>query len=1084
MSKTAARLGSFLILSLPLGALLATLAGLGSSSGQPTTPTHAPLRLGQPVVGSLGFREHHHYRFTMAEGAYLHLEVEERGVDLKVTLRGPDDSLLVAVDDHHGGPVEPVFWIAEVTGAYRVDIEAISGESGDYETRIVELRPSTGSDPTRARAELLYSERAAGFGGAATEAARRRGLVRCEEARTLFEELGDAPMVAHAWNCSGRLHDALSEGRSALEHYRRALELFRSLEDRRSAGMALHNLGDAYTDLGSLERAEASYREALALRRATGDRLGEGYTLNGLAGVAYFHGDPRQAIRYFEQALDRIETGEELEAKVRNNLGVVHLHLEEPRRALAYLTRALELRREEPGWDGESPGEAAAYNNLGLAYRLLGDLDAAREHFKHALHRYRAAGNRRQEATAAGNLAEILSSSPEPREALRHASRALALSREVEDPAGEARALGILGMVQLQLGEESEALDIHLSALEIARGLRRPLQEVEARRKLGATYARLGDLAEGFSQVNRALAILRNLGETAGTYPILFEVAELERRLGRPRAALRSMEEGLELLESLRGRVARQELRASLGARHHSSYEAYIDLLMELHRREPGLGFAAEALAASERARARGLLDLLTEAGAEVRKGAQREWLLRERQLRQRLNDSELHRRRLLAEGDAGHRLASTAREIAGLVRELQEVEARIRLENPRHAALTQPKPLSVRQIQELLDPGTVLLEYSLGETRSVVWAVSTNSLESRELPPRAEVEALARRVFELASRPSPGPLGIQLELETARLSQMLLAPVGELLTRQRLWVVSDGALRYIPFALLPEPTADGGGKNLLANRRSILHLPSASVLAEQQHRVSRRALAPAGLAVLADPVFELNDPRLRQVQSSGAARETGANRFRRLPFSRQEAKAIAAFVSPAESFLALDFEASRETLMAPALSNYRILHIATHGILNSHHPELSGLVLSRFDAEGQPRDGFVRAHEIYNLDLPAELVVLSACRTALGKEIRGEGLVGLTHAFLYAGAARVLVSLWDVHDEATAKLMEHFYRGLLQSGLPPEVALREAQIAVRREPRWRPPYFWAGFILQGIPAGKSGQAVNHSTEN
>jgi len=187
-----------------------------------------------------------------------------------------------------------------------------------------------------------------------------------------------------------------------------------------------------------------------------------------------------------------------------------------------------------------------------------------------------------------------------------------------------------------------------------------------------------------------------------------------------------------------------------------------------------------------------------------------------------------------------------------------------------------------------------------------------------------------------------------------------------------------------------------------------------------------------------------------------------------RLPFTRQEAEAIIAHVPEGHGLKALDFAASRATVANAQLSRYRIVHFATHGLLNSQHPELSGIVLSLVDEQGQPQDGFLRTHEIFNLNLSADLVVLSGCKTGLGKEVKGEGLVGLTRGFMYAGAARVVVSLWDINDAATAELMKQFYQGVLAEGLRPAAALQAAQVAMWKEKRWQAPYYWAGFVLQG----------------
>jgi CHAT domain-containing protein len=336
----------------------------------------------------------------------------------------------------------------------------------------------------------------------------------------------------------------------------------------------------------------------------------------------------------------------------------------------------------------------------------------------------------------------------------------------------------------------------------------------------------------------------------------------------------------------------------------------------------------------------------------------------------------------------------------------------------------------------------------------------------------------------------------------------MVLSPIAAQLGTKRLLVVSDGTLQYIPFAALIDPTAKGraGSKQPMVARHEIVSSPSASVLALQRRELSGRKEAPQPLAVFADPVFNEDDERVRRisrtVDKSGKGYVTthshqvsqarvdrtrhklptdlersardfdlsfsdNSSRIRRLPFSRAEAEAILQ-VAPGQAFKALDFSASRNLAIGPEMSRYRILHFATHGLLNNEHPELSGIVLSLIDERGQTVDGFLRLNEIYNLQLPAELVVLSACQTALGKQVRGEGLVGLVRGFMYAGSKRVVASLWKVDDEATAELMKIFYRGMLKEGMRPAAALQAAKVEMSRHKRWHSPYYWAAFELQG----------------
>jgi CHAT domain-containing protein len=277
-----------------------------------------------------------------------------------------------------------------------------------------------------------------------------------------------------------------------------------------------------------------------------------------------------------------------------------------------------------------------------------------------------------------------------------------------------------------------------------------------------------------------------------------------------------------------------------------------------------------------------------------------------------------------------------------------------------------------------------------------------------------------------------------------------------------------------------------------LIAKHEVVSIPSASVLSVIRREMAGRQRAAKSVAVLADPVFEVSDPRLASAKNGNpsgktlAAPPAGAEQselmrgirtmnfldasagFTRLPFSRREAESIIAMTPKGTGLKATDFSASRDLALSRELRQYRILHFATHGLLNSERPELSGLVFSLVDQEGKPQDGFLRLHEIYNLQLNADLVVLSACETGLGKEIKGEGLIGLTRGFMYAGAPRVVASLWNVDDLATAELMKLFYQRMLKDRLPAGAALRAAQLELSGQKRWASPYFWAGFVLHG----------------
>jgi CHAT domain-containing protein len=452
----------------------------------------------------------------------------------------------------------------------------------------------------------------------------------------------------------------------------------------------------------------------------------------------------------------------------------------------------------------------------------------------------------------------------------------------------------------------------------------------------------------------------------------------------------------------------------------------------------------------------------------------------RERQLERLISTKAAWQVRRLSAADNDAETAAAGKQLDALTLELEQVQARIRAASPQYAALAQPTPLDLTGIRKhVLDDDTVLLEYSLGTRRSFLWAVTRTSMDLYELPGRSIIEASAKRVYDLLTarnrkpaNESPGARSVRVResddayLDAAReASRILLGPAARRIASKRLLIVAEGVLKYLPFGALPDPETD---EPLIAAHEFVT-APSASVVAGLRQQTADRRPAENALAVLADPVFSAEDPRvgplLKTALRSGSDR--GMQDFVRLRFSRVEAEAITRF-APQPARKALDFDANRESVLRGDLASYRIVHFATHSLLNNEHPELSGVVLSLVDRNGRAQDGFLRLYDIYNLRLGADLVVLSACRTALGHEIKGEGLIGLTRGFLYAGAPRVVATLWEVDDRATAEAMKLFYEGLLARGERPAQALRSAQIALWRTKGWNVPYYWAAFTLEG----------------
>lgn len=979
-----------------------------------------------------------------------------------------------------------------------------------------------GTSESLARAQAGYEEALAlarGVGEAVVEADALTGLARVREVRgdrgqalreygealSRHRALGRTRAVSNVLGFIAVVLDHLGDRTEARKAAEEALATAREGGDRRAEGIAFNNLGLVALHTGDKQAALGFFEEALEAAREAGNPRGEGVTLGNIGTTHDTMGDRERALEYLHRSLlVRRAVGDPRDVAVAlNNIGAVHRSVDELPQAADFYRRALEAWRQGADQSGEAATlhnlaqlhqiggeyqealelyqrsllllratkspvrEANALTSVGRIHQILGDGRRALGSYEEALRLHRAAGNRAFEATTLFQMGELESERGDHTRARMLFEEALALQREVKDRRGEAASLRGLGGAQAALGAPEEALGTLMQALDLYREVQSPRGEAGTLLTIASVEAAGGALDKALTRAEEARALFRQLSDRRGEASALVALARLESEQGGLESARRLVEEGLGLVEELRSQIGANELRSSFLATAQDDYALYVDVLMRLHARHPGSGFDALALQASERARARSLLDLLGEARSWIGEDADPELREREKRLRQALSAKAARQSRLLAGAEGAPEAAALGRELENLLDELRLVQAQIRTRSPRYAALTQPQPLSLDEVRrEVLDADTLLLEYALGEPRSYLWAVGPDSLESWELPARSVLEAAARRLYGRLSRPPVA--GEDPTEEAVALGRLLLSPVAGRLRARRLVVVADGALQTVPFAALGDPAS---GRPLVEDHE-VVSLPSASTLAMlRRHRPDTRA--ERTLAVLADPVFDARDPRVR---ARARARTVAADLpaavrggLARLIGSRREAAAILGLVPPREAWAALDFQASRKSALRPDLGRYRIVHFATHGVLDAQRPELSGIVLSLVDEQGKPQDGFLRLHEVYNLRLGAELVVLSACQTALGQPVPGEGLVGLVRGFMHAGAPAVLATLWKVDDRATTELMRRFYAELLGPRKPsPGAALRTAQVAVARKTRWRSPYYWAGFVLQG----------------
>jgi CHAT domain-containing protein/tetratricopeptide (TPR) repeat protein len=1029
----------------PLVVIAALAATAWAADAQDLSPA-------APIERTIAAGEVHTYTLPLEAGEFVHVVVRQQGIDLAASLTSADGRTLVSVDAFDDSfRDETVVAIAGAAGAHILTIApAPNAEpSGRYRIILDAMRPQVAGDDLRVSAERAFAH-ALSTRSREQAPTLTASLSELEETLAVYRHLGDRRGEMKTLIEIGATQYYLLQD-DALATSRLAEAAARALGDAPATARALRLLGNILVWRGDLRAAAASLEEATALSRADGNLRGEVRSLNETGRVYRRIGELERAVGVFERAL------------------------------------ALEPAANVPEMRGTLLG------NLGLVFKVLGDHTRARAVYEETLTIARRLEDLRGQMVTLINLGNLDRIEAKYDAALNRHREALALARQMGSTSTEASTLGAIGLTYQEQGEHAAALALFEEALAIRRRVRDVTGVATSLVNIGQSRLAQGDAGAAIASLDEALQLQRRLYNQAGEADALFELGRAERARGHHDVALAHVRDAVALDERLRRQITSPELRAAFGSTGADKYEVLVDLL---HARAADESeYEGAAFEVSERARARVLLESLLEARVDLREGVDAGLLARERTLQRELADAATAFSSALTQGSTSGREAA-AEQLQRLSTDHEDLQRRIRLLNPRYAALTQPQPLTLEQIQrEVLDDETVLLEFALGRDRSWLWAVTTGALHSVVLPPARDIQEAAREFYAAvtARQPRAGEAyaAYRRRVETAdqqaaaqagRVSRMLLggfaAELAGAWRGKRLLIVASGALESLPFAALPLP----GGTEPLVARHEIVAVPSASVLHTLRQEAASRAPATAQIAVLADPVFEPTDPRVRggrvsrggrlqpaQVSSAGRLEPARTRAgVARLPFSREEAEAIRGLAGPDRVFEAIGFDASRHTALGPLVGTSRIVHFATHGWLDPDRPDLTGLVLSLVDERGAPQNGFLPLRDIYNMQLSADLVVLSACQTALGTEISGEGLVGLTRAFMYAGAPRVIASLWQVSDAATAELMKHLYAGILQKGLTPAAALRAAQLDMSRDRRWSSPYFWSGFVLQG----------------
>lgn len=957
------------------------------------------------------------YKLLLRAGDILQFEVEQHQLDVKLRLKDPNGNVLLEVDSPIGGyGSEELVEVVDDSGEYTLEVVAPEQESeaGHYQLLRIEGRSPSTTDLDHVKAYRAYRD---GY--------QRNRDKKYSEAGDLFQlalaiwrSHGNRRWEAETLAALANVKYRLGDNEAAADLYDEAGDWFRRLGNQRRLATALQNAGTCWLYVGEMEWAEVRLQEASQLCSDLKKAKCTANTLAKMGGLARQQGRLEDALQLYEEALAQSRAIEykKLEASTLTDIGGALLSMDQPDKAQKKYVKALGLYQELEDYRNA----ILPLNGMAEAALRMGSSEKAKEALDNARGLLALNDSPLTLATLRYNEGRLKRVQGDFSGAHTAFSEAARIYREIKSQRGQGDTMMAWGYLYSLEGNKEEALARYMSAGEFYK-------------------ARRGNMA-AVSQVR---------------------VAEMLRDLGRLEEAWERIGPALEKMAAIRFATGRRDLRLSFFSGYQDFYGIAIDILALLNEKHPGAGYDGLAFEVHEQRLASELLD--SRMLSRLNNGAT---IDSARQAKIRQLEGFLRQAADVAAGDD--------EAVSSAITELHRLRGEMRRQRLQDLDGGPPPRASIKTVrEELLDDSSRLLVYALGNEHSYLWSISRHDQSLHRLGPKGEIEPdVTRLVKQLRNRRQRIGQG---------LAEKLLAPVMPL-SEERLVVVADGALRTLPFAALPRLGA--AEHEYLIERYEIVTLPSATVLAASRDRLSTREALGKSIAIFADPVFTADDERFAEGDELSAGRQSEplqeksagdledvAETLRfdlhtRLEESGAEGAGIADLAGDG-ALLADGFEASRETFEEADLHNYSILHMATHAVL---HPqaELAGLVLSLLDEEGNEQDGFIRAFEISRLELPLDMVVLSACETGNGEIVRGEGPLSLAWAFLNSGVSRVVHSLWRVNDSYTSSLMRIFYKAHLKQGLSPAAALRAAQRKMLEEPSSAHPYAWAGFVLQG----------------
>ena len=841
-------------------------------------------------------------------------------------------------------------------------------------------------------------------------------LENFQKSLEVSKALEDKPGIARILRDIGEVHHRQGDYAQALEYTQKSLAIYEAEGNKAWIAGALNNLGIIHSSQGDYEQALECYRKSLAVNEVMGEKGLIACVLANMGEVNLLQGDYAQALERYQKGLSIFESiGYEVGiASALDSIGSVHNLQGNYAQAVEYYLKSLAMRESLK----DKSGIARSLNNIGGAHRSQGDFARALEYFRKSLDMSESLGDKTATADSLGNLGALYFDQAEYAQALTYYQKSLAKWESTRDKKGIADSLCKIGEVYEKQGRHSQALDFSERATILAR------------------------------QISAADTLRRALFNSGVVYRALNQFAKARQAFG----------EAIATIETLRAQIAGGEQeRQRYFESKVSPYHAMVDLLI-------AEGHPTEALVFAERAKARVLLDVFQSGRVNVIKAMTGEEQERERKLNGRLVslNAQIYRETASPQPDEA-RLTELNAQLQKARLDFEGFQTNLYATHPElRSQRGEAQPLRPEEAAALLpDAKSALLEYVMADDKTYLFAVTKAAgkaeakVQAYPLPiKRAEltsqIEAFRR---QLAER----DLGFR--ASAAKLYELLLKPAqAQLAGKTNLVIVPDDKLWEAPFQALLT-----GSHRFLLEEAALAYAPSLTVLREVTKRRRRNSDA-ASTNLLA-----LGNPAIGQETIDRATLTLRGGKLDPLPEAEQEVKALGLLYSAEHSKVYVGAEAREGRVKAEA-GQAGILHFATHGTLNNASPMYSYLALARGDKN---EDGLLEAWELMQMDLKADLAVLSACETALGRYGAGEGVIGLTWALFVAGVPSTVVSQWKVESASTRDLMLNFHRQLrapaaAKAKVTKADALRQAALKVMRNPETSHPFYWAGFVLVG----------------